>query len=68
MRAVAVRKNGDTPELMEVAVPRPAPGEILVQLAAASVNPIDAGIAGGFSRAACRRCTRSFLAWTARAA
>ena len=47
MRAVAVRKTGDTPELMELPVPRPAPGEVLVKLAAASVNPIDAGIAGG---------------------
>ena len=47
MRAVAVRKTGDAPELMELPVPRPAPGEVLVTLAAASVNPIDVGIAGG---------------------
>ncbi|WP_127359612.1 NADP-dependent oxidoreductase [Actinacidiphila soli] len=47
MRAIAVRKTGDTPELMELPVPRPAPGEILVKLAAASVNPIDVGIAEG---------------------
>jgi NADPH:quinone reductase-like Zn-dependent oxidoreductase len=47
MRAVAVRKTGDTPELMELPVPRPAPGEVLVKLAAASVNPIDVGIAEG---------------------
>ncbi len=47
MRAVAVRKTGDTPELMELPVPRPAPGEVLVKLAAASANPIDAGIAQG---------------------
>jgi NADPH:quinone reductase-like Zn-dependent oxidoreductase len=48
MRAVAVRKTGDRPELMELPVPRPAPGEVLVKLAAASVNPIDVGIAEGF--------------------
>jgi NADPH:quinone reductase len=47
MRAVAVRKIGDTPELMELPVPHPAPGEVLVKLAAASVNPIDVGIAEG---------------------
>ena len=32
MRAVAVRETGDTPELMELPVPRPAPGEVLVKL------------------------------------
>ena len=47
MRAVAVRKTGDTPELMELPIPRPGPGEVLVELAAASVNPIDVGIAEG---------------------
>ncbi|WP_405796663.1 NADP-dependent oxidoreductase [Streptomyces sp. NBC_01506] len=47
MRAVAVHKTGDTPELMELPVPRPTPGEVLVRLTAASLNPIDAGIAEG---------------------
>ncbi|MEW1862639.1 NADP-dependent oxidoreductase [Streptomyces sp. NPDC088194] len=47
MRAVAVRKTGDTPELMDLAVPSPGPGELLVRLEAASLNPIDAGIAEG---------------------
>jgi NADPH:quinone reductase-like Zn-dependent oxidoreductase len=47
MRAVVVRKPGDAPELMELPVPRPAPGEVLVKLEAASVNPIDAVIAAG---------------------
>nr|WTB28710.1 NADP-dependent oxidoreductase [Streptomyces sp. NBC_00830] len=47
MRAVAVRRTGDTPEVMELPVPRPGPGEVLVELAAASVNPIDMGIAEG---------------------
>ena len=48
MRAVAVRRTGDKPELMELPVPRPSPGEVLVELAAASVNPIDVAIAAGF--------------------
>jgi NADPH:quinone reductase-like Zn-dependent oxidoreductase len=48
MRAVAVRNIGDTPELMELPTPTPAAGEFLIKLAAASVNPFDAGIAGGF--------------------
>ncbi|MFK0282290.1 NADP-dependent oxidoreductase [Streptomyces sp. NPDC090499] len=47
MRAVAVRGIGGTPELMELPVPAPAPGEVLVEMEAASVNPIDMGIAAG---------------------
>jgi NADPH:quinone reductase-like Zn-dependent oxidoreductase len=47
MRAVAVLKIGDTPELMELPVPILGPVEILVKLEAASLNPIDAGIAEG---------------------
>ena len=47
MRAVAVLKTGDVPGLMELPVPRPAPGEVLVKLTAASVNPMDMGIAMG---------------------
>jgi NADPH:quinone reductase-like Zn-dependent oxidoreductase len=47
MRAVAVRKAGETPELIELPVPHPGPGEVLVELAAASLNPIDAAIAQG---------------------
>ncbi len=47
MRAVAVQRTGGTPELMELPDPRPAPGEVLVKLAAASVNPIDWQIANG---------------------
>jgi NADPH:quinone reductase len=47
MRAVAVHETGDTPELMQLPMPSPGPGEVLVKLAAASVNPIDVGIAAG---------------------
>jgi NADPH:quinone reductase-like Zn-dependent oxidoreductase len=48
MRAIAVHKTSDMPELMDLPVPRPAPGEIVVRLEAASLNPIDAGIAAGY--------------------
>jgi NADPH:quinone reductase-like Zn-dependent oxidoreductase len=48
MRAVAVSKAGDPAELMELPIPRPGPGEVLVELAAASLNPIDVGIAQGY--------------------
>jgi len=47
MRAIAVWHSGDTPELAELPVPRPAPGEVLVKLAAAAVNPMDLGMANG---------------------
>jgi len=47
MRAVAVRAAGDTPELMELAKPPAAAGEVLVRLMAAAVNPMDWQIAGG---------------------
>jgi NADPH2:quinone reductase len=47
MRAVAVHKTGETPEVMELPLPRPAPGEVLVKMDAASVNPIDVGAAEG---------------------
>jgi NADPH2:quinone reductase len=47
MRAVAVRRFGDTPELMELPIPRPRPGEVLVEVGAASVNPMDWRMAAG---------------------
>jgi NADPH2:quinone reductase len=47
MRAVAVRHFGDAPELMELPVPTPGPGEVLVEVGAASVNPMDWRIAAG---------------------
>ncbi len=47
MRAVAVRKFGDIPELMDLPKPAPGPGEILVKLRAAGVNPFDWKLADG---------------------
>jgi NADPH:quinone reductase-like Zn-dependent oxidoreductase len=47
MRAVAVPGFGSAPELIELPRPGPGPGELLVRLAAAGVNPMDWKIAGG---------------------
>jgi NADPH:quinone reductase-like Zn-dependent oxidoreductase len=47
MRAVAVRKFRAPPELMDLPPPKPAAGELLVRLDAASVNPFDWKIIDG---------------------
>lgn len=47
MRAIAVTEFGGTPEKMELPKPTPGPGEILVHLAAAGINPFDWKIADG---------------------
>jgi NADPH:quinone reductase len=47
MRAIAVSKFGDAPELMDLPKPEPGPGDVLVELAATSVNPLDLGLAEG---------------------
>ncbi|MFD9813287.1 NADP-dependent oxidoreductase [Streptomyces sp. NPDC059080] len=47
MRAVAVSAFGAEPQLMELPQPEPGPGEVLVRLSAAGVNPIDWKIADG---------------------
>ncbi len=47
MRAVAVRAFKETPQLMEVSHAEPAPGEVLVRLEAAGVNPFDWKIVDG---------------------
>jgi NADPH:quinone reductase-like Zn-dependent oxidoreductase len=51
MRAVAVRKLGDVPELMDLPKPAPGPGEILVRMRAAGVNPFDWKISDGTAMA-----------------
>ncbi|MGW3622490.1 NADP-dependent oxidoreductase [Streptomyces sp. NPDC000880] len=48
MRAIAVDGFGAVPKLIDVPQPQPAPGELLVRIEAAGVNPIDARIADGF--------------------
>jgi NADPH:quinone reductase len=47
MRAVTVRQFGQSPQVEEVATPVAGPGQVLIKLAAASVNPMDAKLASG---------------------
>lgn len=47
MRAIAVRKFRDAPEIMDLPRPIPAAGEILVHVGAASINPFDWKIVDG---------------------
>jgi NADPH2:quinone reductase len=47
MRAVAVNHFGELPEVVEVMTPTADPGQVLVRLAAASINPMDAKVASG---------------------
>jgi NADPH:quinone reductase len=47
MRAIAVTGYGETPTLMKLPVPEPGPGQLLVELYAASINPLDWKIADG---------------------
>jgi len=49
LRAVYYESHGDPDvlELGELPVPEPAPGQVLVQIAAAGVNPIDRRLRGG---------------------
>lgn len=47
MRAIAVSEYGATPALTILPRPRPGPGEILVKLIAAGLNPLDWKVADG---------------------
>ncbi|MGG7670488.1 NADP-dependent oxidoreductase [Yersinia sp. J1] len=48
MEAVMIDSFSDTPKLATLDKPTPAPGEILLRMVAASLNPIDWRIATGF--------------------
>ncbi len=50
MKAVLFRRYGesDVLEYAEVERPAPGPGQVLVQVAGTSFNPVDAGIRGGY--------------------
>jgi NADPH:quinone reductase-like Zn-dependent oxidoreductase len=48
MRAVVVAKEGDGPALAEVPTPEPGAGEVLVRVAASSLNGFDAAVAAGY--------------------
>ncbi|NUP52565.1 MAG: NADP-dependent oxidoreductase [Catenulispora sp.] len=47
MRAVGVKEYGATPEVLDVPKPTPGPGQLLVRVAAAGINPVDSFIAAG---------------------
>ncbi len=47
MQAVLIEKNGGLPVVREIPVPVPGPGEVLVRMAAAPINPSDIGFMKG---------------------
>lgn len=47
MRAVTVSRFGEPPVVTQVATPSAGPGQVLIRLSAAGVNPIDAKLAFG---------------------
>jgi len=47
MRAVTVSQFGQLPRVVEVTTPVAGPGQVLIKLAAASMNPMDAKLASG---------------------
>jgi NADPH:quinone reductase len=47
MRAITVKEYGAVPALMEVPDPQPEPGQVLIKVEAAGINPMDRMIAEG---------------------
>jgi NADPH2:quinone reductase len=47
MRAIAVNEYGAVPALMQVPDPQPGPGQLLIKVEAAGINPLDRMIADG---------------------
>jgi NADPH:quinone reductase len=47
MRAVTVSHFGESPSVVEIPTPVAGPGQVLIKLAAASINPMDAKLASG---------------------
>jgi len=52
MRAVVIRNFNAIPEITDLPVPRPRAGEVLVKVAASSVNGIDEAVAEGWYKGA----------------
>jgi len=51
MRAYVLGSFETPPQMVDADKPQPGPGEVLVRVAAVSVNPVDSAIAGGDARA-----------------
>ena len=47
MRAVTVSAYGAAPAVIDLPDPEPGPGQLLIKVGAAGVNPMDRSIAGG---------------------
>ncbi|RKN44989.1 NADP-dependent oxidoreductase [Streptomyces hoynatensis] len=47
MRGIGIERFGQTPELRNLPVPEPGPGQVQVAIEAAAVNPLDTAIASG---------------------
>jgi NADPH2:quinone reductase len=47
MRAITVTEYGSTPAIAEISTPEPGPGQVLLKLRAAGMNPMDAVLASG---------------------
>jgi len=47
MRVVTVNQFGELPKVVEASTPEAGPGQVLIKLAAASTNPMDAKLASG---------------------
>jgi NADPH:quinone reductase-like Zn-dependent oxidoreductase len=52
MHAVAITGFGTTPEIMQLPVPQPGPGEVLLRIRAAAMNPFDWKVIDGALRGA----------------
>jgi NADPH:quinone reductase-like Zn-dependent oxidoreductase len=63
MRAVAVTAFGAAPQVMDLPRPVPGPGEVLVRLAAAGMNPADWQLADGHLRERMEHVFPLVLGW-----
>lgn len=50
MKALQIGGHGDSPRLVDVSTPQPGPGEVLIEVAGAALNPLDLKIAAGHMR------------------